>query len=424
MDIVVPLLTAVVLGAALIWFSTRSLPPSQARFIGWTLGLAFAARLTLAIVFEIFPEARLFHEDAEGYEIISMWIANGWHGDLPAFYGRDLAPRNYGFFYVLAGFYYTFGRYRLNATIFNSIVGTLNVLFVYRIGLLLFHDAVARRAARMLAFFPSMILFSAIAIKDPLVSLLICMTLYSAIRLRDQFTLRAVIGTIVPLIAIYPIRFYLCYVLAACLVATMVLNRGGQVLTGFTKQLVLVGCLVVAVASFGIAGLASKDINLMFDLQNVSNFRHNMAITANSGFALDADIRTPGSAILFLPLGITTLLWGPFPWQMTSLRPLIMAPEMIILWALIPALFRGVRFAVRSAFREYSPLIIFSVATCVMYGLLAGNVGAAVRQRAQIFNVLFLFIALGRTLKIAKERRVDTSLLIRGSTTPRATTSP
>src|SRR3954447_23595391 len=194
MDLVVPLLTACILGPVLIWLTTRSLPPSQARFAQVTLGTALALRVLLSTVFEVVPELRIFHEDAGGYEIISMWMAGGWHGDL-SLGGATLNPRNSGFFYVLASVYYLFGRYRLNATIFNSIIGTLNVLFVYRIGLLLFHDAVARRAARMLAYFPSMILFSSIAIKDPLVSLLICVTLYSAIQLRDRFSLGALIGT-------------------------------------------------------------------------------------------------------------------------------------------------------------------------------------------------------------------------------------
>ena len=420
MDIVAPLLTAIVLGPLIIWLTTRSLPSSQARFIQWTLAWAFGLRVVLSAVFDQIPESRLFHEDADGYEIIATVITNGWRGDGPTMIPNS-PERNFGFVYVLAAVYYLFGRYRMNATIFNSIIGMLNILFVYRIGLLLFHDAVARRAARMLAFFPSMIIFSSLAIKDPLVSLLICITLYYCIQLRDRFSVRALVGTIIPMLAIYPIRFYLVYILASCVVGTMILSRRGQVLTGFTKQIVLGGCLFVAIAAFGLSAGASKDLDLIFDLQYVSNFRHNMAITANSGFSADADIRTPMNAILFLPLGITTLLWSPFPWQMTSLRPLIMAPEMIVLWTLIPALFRGVGFAVRAAFREYSPLIIFSLATCVTYALMAGNVGAAVRQRAQIFNVLFLFIALGRTLKIARNGRIDTSLLIRGSATANPT---
>jgi len=94
--------------------------------------------------------------------------------------------RNFGFVYVVAAIYYAFGRYRLNSTIFNSIIGTLNVLFDYKIWLLLFHDAVARRATRMMAYIPDRFPFSAITIKDQVVSLLICMTLYNATRLRDR----------------------------------------------------------------------------------------------------------------------------------------------------------------------------------------------------------------------------------------------
>jgi 4-amino-4-deoxy-L-arabinose transferase-like glycosyltransferase len=416
MDTIVPLFIAAMFGPLLIWWTTRTLPPSQARFIQVTMAVALLLRVSASAMFDMFPTTRIFHEDAEGYEILSIEIANAWRGEgppvPPIYLTRN--SHNYGFYYVLAAWVYLFGRYRLNATIFNSLIGTLNVLVVYRIGLLLFHDAVARRAARMVAFFPSMVLFSSLALKDPLVSLLICLTLYYCIRLRDRFSFGALAGTVLTMVAIYPIRFYLVYVVAACVVGTMFLNRRGKLLTGVTKQLVLAGCLLVAVAAFGLSGGASSDMGY-FDLTTINRFRHNMAITAHSGFAAETEVKTPGQAILFLPIGITELLWGPFPWQMTSLRPLVMAPEMVMLWALIPALFRGILFAVRVAFREYSPLIVFSVAMCIVYALMAGNVGAAVRQRAQIFNVMFLFIALGRMLKIARRNRVDTRLLVRGA---------
>ena len=60
-----------------------------------------------------------------------------------------------------------------------------------------------------------------------------------------------------------------------------------------------------------------------FSLERMNAYRYGMAITANSAFATGADVSTTSRALAFLPIGAGELLLGPFPWQMTSLRPLL-----------------------------------------------------------------------------------------------------
>jgi len=407
MSVLVPLLFAACIGLPVIALATWGLTPQQRRFILPILLVAFAARVALSVVFATIPSTRIFHEDAYGYENVAVRLARYWMGEGPPV---QLSERNYGFPYVLGVVDFLFGRYRLNSTIFNSIIGTLNIAVVFRIGLSLFHEAVARRAAFMVAFFPSMILWSAMALKDTLVSFLICMALLSCIKLRARFSFGAFVGTLIPLLAVYPIRFYLAYFLAAALLGTMAISRPGRLLASFSKQALLVGGLVIVVAAFGLSTSASADLD-MFNLEKVSTYRHGMA-AANSGFAQDVDISTTSGAILFLPIGVLTLLWSPFPWQMFSLRPLLTLPEMLIWWWLTPSLLRGFWFAMRKRFGDYSPLIVFSATLVVGYALTMGNVGAAYRMRAQVLNVMFLFAALGHYVGVARRRGLDVNQLV------------
>ncbi len=370
--------------------------------------LAFALRLIQSVIFEVIPETRVFHEDAPGYEYFGQYIASHWMNEAPPFLGPS---RNYGFYYVLGAFYYLFGRYRMNATVFNSIVGTLSISVVFRIALHLFHEAVARRAALFSAFFPSMIIWSAIALKDCLVTFLILVAVLFCIRLRKRFSVLNVLGTLLPIAAVYPLRFYMIYFLLAALAGTMALNRRGRIIAGVSKQLLLVGGLLAVVTAFGLASSASADFDIM-TLDKVATYREGMATTAKSGFAKDVDISTPAGAIMFLPVGVTMVLWAPFPWQMTSLRPLLALPEMLFWWALAPALLRGASYALRHRFTESLPIIVFTAILLVGYGLTMGNVGAAFRMRSQVLNLLFLFAAFGQCLKLAKQRRLDPALLV------------
>jgi hypothetical protein len=140
-----------------------------------------------------------------------------------------------------------------------------------------------------------------------------------------------------------------------------------------------------------------------------------MAETANSGFSADVDISRPDSALMFLPIGMAHLLLAPFPWQMTSLGPLIAAPETIFWWTLVPGTVRGVVFSVKNRFSESLPLLAFTATLTAAYSLMQGNVGAAFRQRAQILVFLFIFSALGTYMAKARAAGLQPSLLLKDS---------
>lgn len=412
MNLLVPLLVAAFLYTPILVLSVRDLPPRSRRFILRVMLAGFVLRVTLATLFEAIPSLRVFHEDANAYEYYSLRIARAWAGDTHLLDEAGPPPEhNAGVIYVFSTLVYVFGQFPLNISLFNSMVGALSIGVVFRIGRRLFHEAVARRAALFTAFLPSMIVWSAIALKDAMVSFIILVTTLYCIRLRHRFSLGNLVGVIVPIAVVYPLRFYLVYFLVLSVVGTMALNRRGGFLAGFSKQIVLVGVLAAIVGGIGLGDSARTDFEV-FDLSRVSNYRHGMAVSAHSGFDEEADVSTPGKALAFLPVGVAALLWSPFPWQMTSLRPILTLPEMLIWWWFAPSLIRGIAFAIRRYFREVSPILVFAATLLVGYSLAMGNVGAAFRMRAQILNLLFLFAALGSYLGVIKRKRLPAAMLL------------
>lgn len=411
MDVLYPFLLFAFVGVSVAMICTSRLPRDEQRFVTTWLLVALALRMAAATVFATIPATRLFHEDAGGYEYSGMRIALGWKGLAPPYDLSDVLPQNYGYPYLCAGVYYALGQFAPLVSYLNCVIGMVTVYMVYRLARQLFHPLVARRAAVLTAIIPSMVLWSSIAIKDPLMALLILIGLSSCVSLKRRFSVWSVIGIAFSLIAVQPIRFYMIYFLGFAVLTSLLLERGIGVLSGFTKQLVIAGVFIALLVMVGVAGRAQAGLEVM-SLERVSSFRHGMAVTAKSGFNADANISTPTAALLFLPVGLAELLLGPFPWQFGSLRALMAAPETIYWWLLFPSVLRGMWWMLRKRFADTSPLLLFAVTMTAAYSLVQGNVGSGFRQRAQIFIILFIFAALGDYRRRCQRAGLDPDLLL------------
>lgn len=417
MDALIPVIEFTIIGLPILFALVRRMPPAERELLLRTALLGFALRLAVSSIFVLVPETRVFHEDASGYELGAQGVAAAWHGDGPPIPLRSLmsATGYYpAFLIVCSSLYYVFGTFQMVVTAFTSLCGAVTIILVYRLTARSFHQVVAQRAATLTAFFPSMVLWSAMALKDPLMMMLIVITLNCAASMRSRFNVPAAILLVASLLAVYFIRFYIAYVLLLAVVVSLLIPRGSSVVGTFYRQLAIVVVLLTLMSAFGLTSRLTTTFNSEFSLERMSAYRYGMAITANSGFSNDVDVSTPSRALAFLPIGASELLFGPFPWQMTSLRPLLTLPEMLVWWSMIPALWRGLRFALRKQFGNIVPIFVFGVTLLVLYSLTLGNVGAAFRQRAQVFIFLFIFAAVGKYVAVCKQRGIDTDLLIVG----------
>src|SRR5947209_5935291 len=80
------------------------------------LYLAFALRVAVALAFELFPDLRFFHEDANGYEMIGIRLAQSWTGRAPP---SPLPEKNWGYFGLSGVLATVFGPFTLNLAMLN-----------------------------------------------------------------------------------------------------------------------------------------------------------------------------------------------------------------------------------------------------------------------------------------------------------------
>ncbi len=178
--------------------------------------------------------------------------------------------------------------------------------------------------------------------------------------------------------AIQSIRFYMLYFVGFAVVVSLVLDRGGRVLTGVYKQVFLV---LVAVGLFVMLGLAdSTEVQHQLLHSRTGLFlparhgRYGTLRVRRRRRHLHAGRRPRLSAgRRRLPaLGARSLGSSP------RCDPLLAAPETILWWFLFPATVRGILLAVRTRFSETSALLIFSFTLTGAYSLIHGNVGIGV----------------------------------------------
>jgi hypothetical protein len=408
-DVVLSLIAFPLLGAMAVHLGVRGQPGDERQWLTRFLAGAFLLRMLLATAFDLAPDSlRYYHADAEGYEGVGQALARRWTGN-----GPELPPIGNGFYYLSGAIYYVFGHHTPNLAYFNCIVSVLNVLLVYNIARRFFHFMVARRAAVFFALTPSSVFYGSMGVKDPTIILLILLCLSSCLAIRERITVLRVCGVVVPILVVQSMRFYIVYFLGLTVLVSLLVTRAARTLGGAYRG-AAAGAALLALASLaGVTTRAREEADYM-SLERVSSMREAAAMSANSAFIPTVDVSSPVQALAFLPIGMAELLLGPFPWQVLSLRQLIIFPEALFLWVIFPSLLRGISFCVRRCFVAILPLLLFSGSLAMAYSLKHGEFGTAIRHRAQVYALLFVFAAVGRCLRDCRRAGIDEDRLLSG----------
>jgi hypothetical protein len=196
-------------------------------------------------------------------------------------------------------------------------------------------------------------------------------------------------------------RDYLFYVVAIPPVVAILIGRRSHLMRNFVLALVA-GFGIMLLVQHAQAGATAID---RMTLEALSKTRQDLAV-GGSTVGENVDISTPGKALAYLPVGLVYFLFSPFPWQITSFLKLFTLPEMLLIYYLTPAMFRGIRHTVRTRLREALQILLVTTLLTVSYALGEGNVGTLYRHRAQAISMYLMFAAAGLELKKSRELQV------------------
>lgn len=185
----VPLVAAVVVGVAAASATRVVEDPAERLWLLKLLALGFVLRFAAAVVLHSAGQALgregITGDDAE-YARVAWGYAQFLRGDPEAPYAPPYWNGSAYLFgtyvYLVTGTFLLLGPVVLVPSIVNAGLGAVALVFVFNIGSRLFGRAAGWAAAVLVAFYPSLVLWSALNLKDALALLIISMVLWSVLR--------------------------------------------------------------------------------------------------------------------------------------------------------------------------------------------------------------------------------------------------
>jgi hypothetical protein len=372
--------------------------------------LAVLARIIVGTIIFVGGMEDFFGGDATTYHLFGESLNQAWHGDhyhagmYAGFIKSGVGA--WGMLYLVAGVYELIGSNRFAIQLINASVGSATAIVVYFTAQSLFSNRrVSRLAAILVAFFPSLILWSSQALKDALIIMALALAILATLRLMEKVTVSYILILGACLAALLSLRFYIFYMMAAAVAGSFIIGLKSMSAQSFVQRFIAIGLIGLAFTWFGVIRYASVQFERYGNLKMIQMSRIDQARSAESGFAKDVDVQTTEGAIAVIPIGLVYLLFAPFPWQLASLRQSIALPEMVIWWAVFPLLVLGLWFAIKNRLRQVAPIVLFTTMLTIAYSVFQGNVGTAYRQRSQLLVFYFIFVAVGAI--ILKEKAED-----------------
>lgn len=371
--------------------------------------LAMVARILIGTIIFTAGLEEFFGGDANTYDIYGQSLAQSWHGDdfHTMSYKNFVASgaSAWGMLYIVAGVYEVIGPNRFAIQLINASVGSATAIVVYYSAKSLFNNIrVSRWSAVLVAFFPSLILWSSQALKDALIIFALSLAILATLRVMEKVTAVYVLILTVSMMSLLTLRFYIFYMMVAAVGGSFIIGMKSLSAESFMRRFVAVAVIGLAFTWFGVIQYGTAQINKYANLQTLQMSRVDQA-SAGSGFGKDVDVGTAEGALTAIPLGLVYLLFAPFPWQFQTLRQSITLPEMTVWWFAFPLLVLGLWYSLKHRLRNVAPIVLFTTMLTLAYSLFQGNVGTAYRQRSQLLVFYFIFVAVGAV--IVKERAED-----------------
>jgi hypothetical protein len=353
---------------------------------------ALQIRLGLAVILHFTTGDYALAPDQETYHVLGDYLAQYWSGQTPFYPTRLLtAGEPIGYYRIVAALYLVFGAWPLLPKLLNAFVGAATVRLVFDLTRRITdNEAMALRAAKYTAYFPSLVLWSVLNIRDCWVVLFIILVTRQALALQDQPSFRNLLLLVAGIYAITAFRSYILFAVTGPMLVSFFVRQRGHMIRN-----ALLGMLVASALIYVDAQAGRERRMRMPDLEEMNRSRRWSASAAESGFAADADISTPDKALEFLPVGLAYFMLAPFPWSATNLRQGLALPEMLYFYFLVPYLVRGVLHLLRHHLSSSLMIILIAIGITLGYAIGQGNVGTIYRHRAQVLPLFLIFAAVG-----------------------------
>lgn len=371
-------------------------PDGSERIMRWTM-VAFVVHLVFSLIASNTPNPLAYDRtDASQYHDGAVALLNHWTSGMPA---PDLPSGKEGFYYVLGLLYWVFGTHGAVGLVLNATLAAALIPIMSDLTHRLFGRQAAGYVPQLVFLLPGIFIWTSQLLKEAPILFLIAVAAYCAVRVSQRVSVLALLGMCMSVALLFTFRGPVALVATGGLLAGIILGSK-QLLGGLGTGLTATTLVVMLVLTLGI-GLSGYESAVESDLRRANIVRQDLA-TAGSGIRPGVDISTPRKALTYLPVGLVDFFLGPFPWRSLSRLQVFSLADVLVWWALLPALGRGLQAARRGrSGRRSLVLLLPAIIISFELALVIGNFGTIVRERTQVVIFLVPFIALGLAVRAA-----------------------
>lgn len=396
--LVMPLI--LLLGGGGAFFLGRTVGDEDADFQVNIFLWAFSIRLWMGTVFYGWDLTGVFgDEDAAGYlfgwTLAQNWYLNGIDGfisdiSLVLFERQNVGQGIiWGIPMFIAG-----GPSRMIVSAINSFAGSMLVIVIFKIARRVFDSATARIVAVLVTFWASIVLLSASTSKEMLVIFFEWTLLYLLVRNPAGVTPHDGVLAIPSLLALYMMRFYALYMVAAAFLFRFFVARREHIVRNVAFGVMVVGSIMIFLNA---GGVITRDFDRLERLnRNVESWREGVVAQTGSGVEIYSEYESTTVAI---PVATVYFFLAPFPWDAFggSVRNSFGAIENIFVYIILIMGFPAIKIFFKDKFVEMAPIFVF----CGLYSGLhiwgLSNVGLAWRHKQTVMPLLFMLVAVAIT---------------------------
>ena len=385
----------------------------------FTFGIAIRVILLMLIHFLLANQGKFFYyfhdlyepitaiSGDDGYYVLRSWKIAQVAAGMPI--GKDMFSKIFAFYghssylYWLAFLFYLFGFSPISVALLNCFFSVLTGICIFLISRNIFGIRIAKLAASLVTFWPSLVLWSVTNLKDTAFILFFCVLILSFLRFIESsklFEWKYLFLAVISTVCLVTIRYKFTGLILTVIFLYILFLRNKAI-----KRIAIIAIMLVLLVL-----IFNKGCFLNYNVKNaiVGLVRYHIGNvkTGGSCYKILAD-RYYGSNTAFLKeitylesIGIFLKAWFyflvvPFPWSINSNLQLISLPQIAIWYFFLLFSILGMILGIRYKTREALILLGFLFFIGSFVALTSGNIGTVFRHRDMVTPLFLIFTAVG-----------------------------
>jgi len=373
--------------------------------VAWLAMRCASIALALFVAFAVRASAALFHfyvtalpdgtTDARSLEN-TAWR---WGNDgLATALGHFTGPDSHFYSWLLALVYSVTGRSPLMAQAFSVLAGVGTVYLTWRLTSELWGERHARKAVWCAALFPTLVLYSALTLREAYIVFFVLLGLWGTVRWARREDVYSLLGAL----AGFGLATFFhggMFIALAAFLGLFAARHGYKWLAALRRarirlfSTVLLVAVFVGTASYIVIGFDLPKLGKPSELVNahrlVNRFEFSQRGTASYP---DWAVPQEGSEIIWkAPIRIVYFLFAPFSWDIEKLAHLVGWFDGLLYMIIVFFLWRGRKQIIEDEGGRSVLLVL--AALVLVFGLAISNFGTGLRHRAKFVAGFIALIA-------------------------------